>query len=177
MSPLSAPVTAPSPVVVPVLPADKTVPDPPTELVVVRLGGCRYALPMSAVAEVGRPPALTRVPGLPGWVAGVANWRGRVLAVLDLRSLLMAGSDGLDRRGRLVVLSHGGVRVGLLVEAVAGGAVLDPDLVEQSLAHLPEATGALLAGQVTDAEGPYGLLDLDAVFALASSLPRARRSG
>ena len=150
---------------------------PPVELVVVRLGGCRYALPMSAVAEVGRPPGLTRVPGLPSWVAGVANWRGRVLAVLDLRSLLAAGNDGLDRRGRLVVLSHGGVRVGLLVEVVAGGAVLDPETVEQSLVHLPEATGALLAGQVTDDDGPYGLLDLDAVFALASTLPRARRSG
>lgn len=149
---------------------------PPTELVVVRLGDCRYALPMSAVAEVGRPPGLTRVPGLPSWVAGVANWRGRVLAVLDLRSLLAAGTGGLDRRGRLVVLSHGGVRVGLLVEAVAGGAVLDPETLEQSLAHLPETTGALLAGQVTDSEGPYGLLDLDAVFALGSSLPRARRA-
>ncbi|MCW2713515.1 MAG: CheW protein [Frankiales bacterium] len=157
--------------------AEHAGPIAPTELVVVRLGGCRYALPMSAVAEVGRPPGLTRVPGLPSWVAGVANWRGRVLAVLDLRSLLAAGTGSLDRRGRLVVLAHGGVRVGLLVEAVAGGAVLDPETLEQSLAHLPESTGALLAGQVTDREGPYGLLDLDAVFALASSLPRARRAG
>ena len=148
-----------------------------TELVVVRLGGCRYALPMSAVAEVGRPPALTRVPGLPGWVAGVANWRGRVLAVLDLRSLLAASAGDLDRRGRLVVLTHGGVRVGLLVESVAGGAALDAEDVEPALAHLPESTGALLAGQVTDAEGPYGVLDLDAVFGLADTLPRARKAG
>jgi purine-binding chemotaxis protein CheW len=154
-----------------------TVPVPRTELVVVRLGGCRYALPMSAVAEVGRPPALTRVPGLPAWVAGVANWRGRVLAVLDLRSLLAAESGSLDRRGRLAVLSHGGVRVGLLVESVAGGAALDLETVEPSLAHLPEQTSALLSGQVTDAEGPYGVLDLDAVFGLADTLPRARKAG
>jgi purine-binding chemotaxis protein CheW len=147
------------------------------ELVVVRLGGCRYALPMASVAEVGRPPSLTRVPGLPAWVAGVANWRGRVLAVLDLRSLLAAPLDDLDRRGRLVVLQHEGVRVGLLVEGVAGGAELDPDSVEPALAHLPESTGNLLAGQVTDAEGPYGVLDLGAVLALAETLPRARRAG
>lgn len=147
-----------------------------TELVVVRLGGCRYALPMGSVAEVGRPPGLTRVPGLPAWVAGVANWRGRVLAVLDLRSLLAAEVGPLDRRGRLVVLSHGGVRVGLLVEAVAGGAHLDPEAVEPALAHLPASTGSLLAGQVTDDEGPYGVLDLDAVLALADQLPRARRA-
>lgn len=147
-----------------------------TELVIVRLGGCRYALPMGSVAEVGRPPGLTRVPGLPAWVAGVANWRGRVLAVLDLRSLLDAEVGPLDRRGRLVVLSHGGVRVGLLVEAVAGGAQLDPEAVEPALAHLPASTGSLLAGQVTDDEGPYGVLDLDAVLALAEQLPRARRA-
>lgn len=148
-----------------------------SELVVVRLGGCRYALPMASVAEVGRPPALTRVPGLPGWVAGVANWRGRVLAVLDLRSLLAADPGPLDRRGRLVVLHHAGIRVGLVVEAVVGSAELDPESVEPALAHLPASTGSLLAGQVTDADGPYGVLDLDAVLALAESLPRARRAG
>jgi purine-binding chemotaxis protein CheW len=147
------------------------------ELVVVRLGGCRYALPMASVAEVGRPPALTRVPGLPAWVAGVANWRGRVLAVLDLRSLLAANGTDLDRRARLVVLNHGGVRVGVLVEAVAGGAELDPEAVEPALAHLPESTSRLLVGQVTDREGPYGVLDLDAVLRWRPTLPRARRAG
>lgn len=147
------------------------------QLVLVRLGGCRYALPMASVVEVGRPPGLTRVPGLPAWVAGVANWRGRVLAVLDLRGLLSADPVELDRRGRLVVLSHGGVGLGLLVEAVAGGAAPDPGAVEPALAHLPARTGGLLLGQVTDAEGPYGLLDLDAVLALADTLPRARRAG
>lgn len=146
-------------------------------LVLVRLGGCRYAVPMAGVAEVGRPPALTRVPGLPAWVAGVANWRGRVLAVLDLRSLLHADTAGLDRRGRLVVLTHAGVRVGLLVESVAGGAAPGTDAVEPTLVHLPEGAGGLLLGQVTDADGPYGLLDLDAVLALAGTLPRARRAG
>lgn len=152
-------------------------PPAPTELVVVRLGGCRYALPMSSVAEVGRPPGLTRVPGLPAWVAGVANWRGRVLAVLDLRSLLSADTPRLDRRARLAVLSHGGVRVGLLVESVSGGAAVDLDGVEPALAHLPAATSALLAGQLTDDEGPYGLLDVGAGFALADALPRARKAG
>ena len=147
------------------------------ELVVVRLGGCRYAVPMGSVAEVGRPPTLTRVPGLPAFVAGVANWRGRVLAVLDLRSLLSADPGPLDRRGRLVVLHHAGVRVGLLVEAVAGSTSMDPEMVEPALAHLPSSTGSLLRGHVTDAEGPYGVLDLDAVLVLEQSLPRARRAG
>ena len=149
----------------------------PEEVVVVRLGGSRYALPMASVAEVGRPPGLTRVPGLPAWLAGVANWRGRVLAVLDLRPLLEAAPDSLDRRARLVVLNQGGVPVGMLTEGVEGTLLVEPDQVEASLAHLPGTASELLLGQVTDAQGPLGLLDLDAVFRLSDSLPRARRAG
>ena len=147
------------------------------ELVVVRLGGCRYALPMASVGEVGRLPTLTRVPGLPGWVAGVANWRGGVLAVLDLRPLLAAEPAELGRRGRVMVLSAGGMRAGLLVESVVGTVPHDPAQVQPLPASLPSGTATLLAGQLTDADGPYGLLDVDAVFALAGTLPRARRAG
>jgi purine-binding chemotaxis protein CheW len=146
-------------------------------LVVVRLGGCRYALPLSGVAEVGRPPTLTRVPGMPGWVAGVANWRGRVLAVLDLRPLLAGAPTDLDRRGRVVVVTHSGVSAGLLVEAVVGTVELDPSQVEPPLASLPGASATLLDGQVTDAEGPCALVDLAGVFRLADAVPRARRAG
>lgn len=148
-----------------------------TEVVVVRLGGSRYALPMSAVAEVGRPPALTRVPGLPAWLAGVANWRGRVLAILDLRPLLTATGAPLDRRARLVVLHSNGVPVGLLTEGVEGTHLLDEDVIEPALAHLPGTAADLLVGQTTDEAGPCGVVDLDAVFRLAESLPRARRAG
>ena len=149
----------------------------PAEVVIVRLGGCRYALPMPAVAEVGRPPSLTRVPGLPSWVAGVANWRGRVLAVLDLRPLLSADSVQLDRRSRLVVLTRNGITAGLLTEGVEGTLDLNPEEVEPSLAHLPAVTGSLISGQVTDALGPVGVLDLEAVFGLADTVARSRRAG
>jgi purine-binding chemotaxis protein CheW len=147
------------------------------ELVVVRLGSDRYAVPMAGVGEVGRPPSLTRVPGLPGWVAGVANWRGRVLAVLDLRPLLGAAAGELDRRGRVLVVSAGGRTAGLLVEQVIGTVAAATAQHEPVLASLRPGTATLLAGQLTDADGPCGVLDLDAVLALSDSLPRARRAG
>jgi purine-binding chemotaxis protein CheW len=149
----------------------------PIEVVVVRLGGSRYALPMEAVAEVGRPPGLTRVPGVPSWLAGVANWRGRVLAVLDLRPLLTAPTGAFDRRARLVVLNRNNVSVGVLTEGVEGTHWLDPEHLEPVLAHLPEAAADLLMGQTTDSSGPCGLIDLEALYRLTDALPRARRAG
>jgi chemotaxis signal transduction protein len=100
-----------------------------------------------------------------------------VLAVLDLRGLLSAGPVVLDRRSRLVVVQVDGVRVGLLVDSVTGGVSYDAQALEPPLAHLPSAGGGLLAGQVTDEDGPYGVLDLVAVLALSELLPRARRAG
>lgn len=155
----------------------ETVDARPTAVVVVRFGGSRYALPMSAVAEVGRPPALTRVPGLPAWVAGVANWRGRVLAVVDLGLLLAVDAPAGGRHARVVVLSRSGITLGLLTAGVDGTAELADAELEPTLAHLPDVTRGLLLGQVTDLRGPVGMLDLDAIFGLAEGLPRPRRAG
>src|SRR5215813_13504069 len=85
-----------------------------TDAIVVMLGSGRFAVDLESVAEVGRAPAVTRVPGLPSWLAGVANWRGRILPVIDLRTLLGADPTPLDERGRLLVLSDGKVVVGML---------------------------------------------------------------
>ena len=43
---------------------------------------------MADVAEVTALPPVTRLPGAPAWLAGVANWRGRMLPVLDIRTLV-----------------------------------------------------------------------------------------
>ena len=48
-------------------------------------------MPVAAVREIVRLPAVTRVPGLPAFVTGLANVRGRVLAVLDLRPAAAPG--------------------------------------------------------------------------------------
>lgn len=136
--------------------------------VVVRFGGGRFALPMDVVSEVGRMPGLTRVPGTPSWVAGVANWRGRILGVLDLRILLGVAeqSSRRDTTTRLVVLTRAPVSVGLIADRVEGVLVVEEDQLEPPLLTLPAEAGALLEGQVTDAEGPVAVIDAAAVLAL-----------
>lgn len=144
--------------------------------VIVRLGGGRYALPMVAVAEVGRMPVLTRVPGLPAWVAGVANWRGRTLAVLDLRPLLHHDATGASSSARLVVLHRDALTVGLLTEGVHGVATLGDGRTEPPAATLSGSAAELIAGQLTDEAGPVGVLDVFAILRLREGLPRARRT-
>jgi chemotaxis signal transduction protein len=143
--------------------------------VVVRLGTGRFAVSLASVAEVGRVPSVTRVPGTPVWVAGVANWRGRILPVLDLGSLLGAPESDLGTGARLLVLSTDGVSVGLLVDAVEGTAVVAAS-AEAFPANLAGSAARLLAGQLPHPDGPVAVLDVDAVLRMRESLPRGRRS-
>ncbi len=97
--------------------------------ILLRLGSSRYAVAMADVAEVAAVPGVTRIPGSPAWLAGVANWRGRMLPVLDLRPLLSAAVVPLASSARLVVLARGDVVAGVVAEAVPGvydGELADP---------------------------------------------------
>jgi purine-binding chemotaxis protein CheW len=145
-----------------------------TDAIVVRLGAGRFAIELASVAEVGRTPDITRVPGLPLWLAGVANWRGRILPVLDLRTLLGAEPATIAGKGRLVVLTGGAIVVGMVVDAVDGTTSLG------DVAAFPTAGAvggsSLLSGQLPREDGPIALLDVAAVLALRDALPRGRRS-
>jgi chemotaxis signal transduction protein len=147
----------------------------PTDAIVARLGGGRFAVELSSVAEVGRAPGITRVPGLPPWLAGVANWRGRILPVLDIRGLLGADSAALDNSARLLVLVEGSIVVGMLVDGVEGTTMLGSDVAAFPPVSAPNGAG-LLSGQVPRDDGPIAVLDVAAVLRLREGLPRGRRT-
>src|SRR5438552_2470228 len=88
--------------------------------IVLRLGGARYVLEMGSVAAVVPLPGVTRVPNRPAWLAGVANWRGHVLPIVDLGWVVGAEIIPLASSARLVVVSADGVEVGVIAEAVPG---------------------------------------------------------
>jgi purine-binding chemotaxis protein CheW len=135
---------------------------------IARAGGARFLLPAAQVGEVLRMPDLTRVPGLPAWVPGVANVRGQVLAVIDLRPLLGLPQDTAAGRPRLLRLDAEGIEVGLRVDAVDGVAELDLDQPEP----LPPGAAApdLFAGVISAAGAPLPLIDVAAVVALRDRL-------
>jgi purine-binding chemotaxis protein CheW len=143
--------------------------------VVVRFGGARYAVDMACVAEVVPVPRTSRVPGCPPWLSGVVNWRGRVLPVVDPRSLLGAESLPLPSSARLLVLSVDGVEAGLLVEAVAGLLESGDQTPEPAPATASSSAAALVLGVVADGSGPLSLLDARAVLRLRTELPSVRR--
>jgi twitching motility protein PilI len=89
--------------------------------VALRMAGELYLVAREEAREVlGLPVALTRVPGAKSWVLGLANIRGQLLPIIDLRAFLGSGPTPPSRNTRVIVVNHREIPAGLLVDEVLG---------------------------------------------------------
>jgi twitching motility protein PilI len=89
--------------------------------VAFRMGGETFLVAREETREVlGYPVAVTRIPGAKGWVKGLANVRGQLLPMLDLRQFLGSGATAAGRNTRVVVVNHREIPAGLMVDEVLG---------------------------------------------------------
>ena len=130
------------------------------------LGADRYALPARDVVEVLPLVALKAVPAAPRGVAGLLNYHGEPVPVLDL-SLLAVGRPAAARVStRLLLTRLAGAapeqRVALLVERATEAAAIDPG------AFLPAGVaspGARYLGPVAnDGRGFIQRIELEALL-------------
>jgi len=85
------------------------------------LGDERFLVQRGQVREVMMmPPMITPVPGAREWIAGLANLRGQLLPVVDLRQFLGAGSSRNARSARVLVAESEDLLVGVIVDEVYG---------------------------------------------------------
>jgi twitching motility protein PilI len=86
-----------------------------------RMAGEAYLVAREETREVlPYPGQLTRVPGAKNWVKGLANVRGDLLPIIDLRGYLGSGATPLTRNTRVLVVNHRDVPAGLMVDEVLG---------------------------------------------------------
>jgi twitching motility protein PilI len=100
-----------------------------------RIGDFSFVAPLGEVAELLRYPELSRVPGTKQWVRGIANVRGNLLPVMDLKGYLLQEASTLTGNSRVLVVNHEGVYSGLLVDEVLG---LKHFLDEERRKSIPE---------------------------------------
>lgn len=97
-----------------------------------RVGDQHLLLELEDVQEVLPSPNYTRVPGTKNWVNGLANIRGNLIPIFDLKSYFGGQHTANFGRSRILVMERGGVFAGLLVDEVFGQKVfLEDQQVDQ----------------------------------------------
>jgi purine-binding chemotaxis protein CheW len=105
--------------------------DPSKSLVGFLVGDVSYAVPIASVREITNPLAIVELPHAPHAVAGVADFRGEVIPVVDLRVRFGLTASVRTRRTKWIVVDVGDRAVALVVDGVTevfgtGGVDLRP---------------------------------------------------
>jgi chemotaxis signal transduction protein len=104
-------------------------------------GNC--LIPLNAIVEVVPPPhRFAQLPVTPGWVRGLVSWRGETIAVIDL-DLYLRGASASPLDGILLVASHAGVTVGLLVPGVGLTTSVQFEQMKPSMFYTPIRAGVV----------------------------------
>jgi purine-binding chemotaxis protein CheW len=146
--------------------------DPEKSLVGFTVGAVTYAVEIACVREIINPVHVTRLPHAPSVVVGVADHRGEVVPIIDLR--IRFGVDATEdvRRVKWILVDVGGMTIGLVVDRVTevfgkAGAQLRP---APSLGGGEDERGIV---GVTSHEGTMVfVLDLARFEAIAAGLGR-----
>ena len=143
-----------------------SVPAPELHLVTFALDREEFGVPVAQVREVTRVSEITRVPQAPPHVRGVTNLRGRVLAVVEIRSRLGLEPAVVTPSSRIVVVDVLGRVLGLLVDRVSQVTKVPAECVAPAPDEVISADADYLSGVARWNSRLIILLDLDKVLLL-----------
>ena len=118
------------------------------ELLSVRIGDQDFALDIMAVREIRGWIASTPLPHAPGFIKGMINLRGVILAIVDLAERLGLPTREPDSSSVVVVVEACGRIIGLVVDAVSDIITVTDDMV-QSPPDVGSGTTSLIPGVLT----------------------------
>jgi chemotaxis-related protein WspB len=111
-----------------------------------RIGSESYALDTTQIAEVLPLLEITRMPLAPAAVAGLVNYRGRFVPVVDLSELMLGEPARPHISTRLILVRYGEHLLGLIAEQATemmqreAGSFADPGIASDAAPYLGPVT-------------------------------------
>lgn len=89
-----------------------------------------YGVPIETVREINSMVDITPVPGMPKYVSGVINLRGKVIPVVNLSVRFGVENAGVTRETCIIVIEVQGSLVGMIVDSVSEVIMLPSESIE-----------------------------------------------
>lgn len=130
--------------------------------VLFTIAGVHYAVGQQFVTELDRVPKTTLVPQVPAWIRGVANIRGDIISVVDLR-LFLGIEPAAPHSGRLLVvrLPDEELTIGFVVDGIGQIVTVASEDIRPPASPLEGALAPFLAGVSVIGERLVAVVDLD----------------
>ncbi len=131
---------------------------------IFRVGGSEYVLPAERVLHMDVWEGATAVPGVPEWVLGLVQVRGRVVPVVDLRRRFGLPPVEPTLYSRVVVVQDEARVVGLLVDSAREVVQLEADAFRRPPEVVAEQAGGFIDAVAQAGERLVMRLDLRRVL-------------
>lgn len=79
-----------------------------------------YGIETEFVSEVYHIKEFTALPGVPSYILGVINVRGKIMEVIDLKKLFNLPEKGIGELNKVIILQHDQMEFGILADVVQG---------------------------------------------------------
>ena len=130
-----------------------------------RIGKRRLVSSFDEVMEILSMPAVTPVPGAEPWMLGIANVRGNLLPVVDLKQFLEGERTVVHEGQRMLVVRQAGGNVAVLIDELFGQRVFNDTHKVESERDSEGRYGHFVSQVYSLAEQTWGVFSM-------SSLPR-----
>ncbi|MCK5722075.1 MAG: purine-binding chemotaxis protein CheW [Gammaproteobacteria bacterium] len=141
-----------------------------------RLGNTYLLSKLEEVDEILIAPEMTRIPSALSWVKGIANIRGMLLPIMDLRDFIDGQGVQSGRKTRIILIKKGELVSGLMVDEVFG---MRHFFEEERTKNVPEVSDNLkkyLQGAFRKGNMHWGIFDMDNLAADPSFLQVATQN-
>ncbi|MBK6791040.1 MAG: chemotaxis protein CheW [Anaerolineales bacterium] len=136
------------------------------QLVVFELANEFYGINIALVESIIKVQAITQLPQTPKYVKGVTNLRGSVLPVIDLRTRFALETKEDTRQTRIIIVTMGTVKVGVVVDGVSEVLRISDESIEPLPPLVNSVDSAFLKGIVRLENRLIILLELSKVLNL-----------
>jgi twitching motility protein PilI len=126
-----------------------------------RLGKVHLLSKLEEVDEILVSPEMTRIPSALSWVKGIANIRGMLLPIMDLRDFIDGEAIQAGRKTRIILIKKGELVSGLMVDEVFGMRHFFEEERTQDVPDVSDNLKKYLQGAFRKGNIHWGIFDMD----------------
>jgi purine-binding chemotaxis protein CheW len=114
------------------------------------MGGEKYGIEVKYISEVYHLNNFKKLPCTPEFIAGIINFHGRVLSVVDLKVILRLFSRGITNSSRAIILQSDQMEFGVLADSIIGINSISTTSIQSALLTLSDTQNEYFKGVTID---------------------------
>ncbi|MDE1464669.1 chemotaxis protein CheW [Spartinivicinus poritis] len=121
----------------------------------------QYGIPYHYLEEITYANNISKVPCVPSHIAGVINWRGNLLAVLNLAFFFNIEANEVNDESRVIIVTASNMTAGILVSEIEENNTYSPNMLAPPISSERVTNIDYVKGIY---KGTITIIDLTAIF-------------